>query len=108
MSEIKKHSLLSHPERKDDEVFIGNFTISTNSDYGVSISGYDKIESDSKRLGNIAYDSKGAQIQQLKCSSKLYPVFINKKEHNERIKLKAEKLGFDNKMYKMVLELIVD
>jgi len=55
-----------HPEMEEDEVFIGNFTKQALQHIGFQ----------TKRAGEIAYDSDGKDIS---CTG-LYPIFVSRQE----------------------------
>ncbi len=72
----------NHPERKADEVFLGNVSSPDDrsvfyfADGSLEISGeaYNRIGWETKRMGEVAYDDHGKKIKDL------LPVFVKKSE----------------------------
>lgn len=64
--------MLHHPERNENEVFVGNTTIER---FGTNV----KLKGLNARLGKVAYDIHG---KKLKPSEKLFPLFISKHDYN--------------------------
>lgn len=65
----KKEKIFDHPERRDDEIYLGNF------DY----EGYLKIGWESKRMGTKSYLTNG---KPLPCQEMhgMFPVFVKNKK----------------------------
>lgn len=65
-----------HPERLDDEVYLGNFSDAPNEDLDGK-SGWESIGWETKRRGKIAYDIYG---KLLKGWDGYFPVFAKQSE----------------------------
>ena len=67
----------SHPELKEGEVFIGNFTEES----------FEQSMYVMKRLGLQAYDTNGNEIEHMAYDydddTNLYPMFVNRNEYEE-------------------------
>ena len=63
----------THPELKDGEMFLGNVTKSF----------YHKIGWETKRMGTTPYTTNGEVLLQISPRI-LYPVFVQKKEYDNR------------------------
>jgi mRNA deadenylase 3'-5' endonuclease subunit Ccr4 len=75
MSKLETSFFQDHPERRDDEVYIGNYT-----------EGWcNQLDYVSYRLGKIARNELGEELEQYySLSLKLYPVFISKSDYIKR------------------------